>query len=68
MGTAFGGVKGRTQLPGLAADYVEGRLKLDEFVTHEYAGVERIVDGVHVMHDAAACALRPVIVLAKPDA
>ncbi|KAF2397664.1 S-nitrosoglutathione reductase [Trichodelitschia bisporula] len=33
-GCAFGGVKGRTQLPSLVADYTEGRLKVDEFITH----------------------------------
>jgi len=33
-GCAFGGVKGRTQLPGLVTDYLEGRLKVDEFITH----------------------------------
>lgn len=33
-GCAFGGVKGRTQLPGLVDDYQNGRLKVDEFITH----------------------------------
>ena len=33
-GCAFGGVKGRTQLPGLVDDYLQGRLKVDEFITH----------------------------------
>ena len=33
-GCAFGGVKGRTQLPDLVKDYMEGRLKVDEFITH----------------------------------
>lgn len=33
-GCAFGGVKGRTQLPGLVADYLDGKLKVDEFITH----------------------------------
>lgn len=31
-GCAFGGVKGRTQLPGLVDDYLQGKLKVDEFV------------------------------------
>jgi len=34
QGSAFGGVKGRTQLPGLVADWMSGKLKVDEFVTH----------------------------------
>ena len=33
-GCAFGGVKGRTQLPDLVDDYMTGKLKVDEFITH----------------------------------
>ncbi|KAH8671107.1 formaldehyde dehydrogenase, glutathione dependent [Xylariales sp. PMI_506] len=33
-GCAFGGVKGRSQLPGLVDDYLGGSLKVDEFITH----------------------------------
>ncbi|EOD50409.1 Alcohol dehydrogenase superfamily zinc-containing [Neofusicoccum parvum] len=33
-GCAFGGVKGRTQLPDLVQDYIDGKLKVDEFITH----------------------------------
>lgn len=33
-GCAFGGVKGRSQLPGLVEDYLNGSLKVDEFITH----------------------------------
>lgn len=33
-GCAFGGVKGRSQLPGLVDDYMAGRLRVDELVTH----------------------------------
>jgi len=33
-GCAFGGVKGRTQLPDLVGDYMDGKLKVDEFITH----------------------------------
>jgi S-(hydroxymethyl)glutathione dehydrogenase/alcohol dehydrogenase len=33
-GCAFGGIKGRTQLPDLVADYMQGKLKVDEFITH----------------------------------
>jgi len=33
-GSAFGGIKGRTQLPDLVADYMNGKLKVDEFITH----------------------------------
>jgi S-(hydroxymethyl)glutathione dehydrogenase/alcohol dehydrogenase len=33
-GTAFGGVKGRTQLPGMVEDAMAGRIELAPFVTH----------------------------------
>ncbi|KAK7964917.1 alcohol dehydrogenase [Apiospora saccharicola] len=33
-GCAFGGVKGRSQLPDLVQDYLGGKLKVDEFITH----------------------------------
>ncbi len=32
-GTAFGGCRGRTQLPGLIDRYMQGEIKVDEFVT-----------------------------------
>ncbi|KAK9472727.1 chaperonin 10-like protein [Dipodascopsis tothii] len=32
-GCAFGGVKGRTQLPGLVEDYLAGKIMVDEFIT-----------------------------------
>ncbi|KAG8810706.1 S-(hydroxymethyl)glutathione dehydrogenase [Serendipita sp. 399] len=34
-GSAFGGVKGRTELPGLVEEYLAGHLKVDEYVTHK---------------------------------
>lgn len=33
-GCAFGGIKGRSQLPTLVDDYMKGKLKVDEFITH----------------------------------
>ncbi len=33
-GSAFGGVKGRTELPGYVDRYLKGEIKIDEFVTH----------------------------------
>ncbi len=33
-GTAFGGVKGRSQLPGMVEQYLDGAIKVDEMVTH----------------------------------
>lgn len=48
-GTAFGGVKGRTELPGLVEDYLNGKIKVDEYVTHERS-LSTINDGFHDMH------------------
>lgn len=33
-GTAFGGVKGRSQLPGYVERYLRGEIKVDEMITH----------------------------------
>lgn len=32
-GSAFGGVKGRTQLPGIVGKYMNGQLRIEEYVT-----------------------------------
>lgn len=33
-GCAFGGVKGRSQMQELVGQYLDGALKVDEFITH----------------------------------
>jgi len=48
-GSAFGGVKGRTEIPGLVEDYLQGKVKIDEYVTHHRKFAE-INDGFHDMH------------------
>jgi S-(hydroxymethyl)glutathione dehydrogenase/alcohol dehydrogenase len=48
-GSAFGGVKGRTELPQLVDDYLEGKMKVDEYVTHERT-LGDINEGFHDMH------------------
>lgn len=35
-GSAFGGVKGRSEMGWLVQKYLDGKLKIDEFVTHEF--------------------------------
>lgn len=47
-GCAFGGVKGRTQLPGLVDDYLRGELKVDEFIAHRVS-MDRLNDAFDVM-------------------
>jgi len=48
-GVAFGGVKGRTELPSLVNDYLQKRIKVDEYVTHRQK-LETINAGFHDMH------------------
>ncbi len=57
-GTAFGGVKGRTQLPGMVEDAMAGRIQLDPFVTHTLP-LERINEAFDLMHDGKS--IRTVI-------
>ncbi len=49
-GTAFGGVKGRSQLPGYVDDYLAGKLKVDEFVSHTMP-LDDINRAFDLMHD-----------------
>lgn len=48
-GTAFGGTKGRTQVPGLVERYLSGRVLLDEMVSATLP-LERINDAFDAMH------------------
>ena len=49
-GTAFGGVRGRTELPGLVDKYMQGEVKIDEMITHTM-GLEDINKAFDLMHD-----------------
>ncbi|KAF2076360.1 hypothetical protein CYY_002317 [Polysphondylium violaceum] len=57
-GSAFGGVKGRSQLPDIVDKYMDGKLKVDEFVTFSYP-LEEINEAFHVMHEGKS--LRSVV-------
>jgi len=57
-GTAFGGVKGRTQLPGMVQKYLDGHLKVDEFITFTFP-LEEINKAFDVMHEGKS--IRSVI-------
>lgn len=35
-GTAFGGCKGRTELPKYVEKYMKGELEIDSFITHRF--------------------------------
>ena len=57
-GTAFGGVKGRSQLPGMVEDAMRGTIKLAPFVTHTM-GLDRINEAFDLMHEGKS--IRSVI-------
>ncbi|MBO0215568.1 S-(hydroxymethyl)glutathione dehydrogenase/class III alcohol dehydrogenase [Vibrio sp. Vb2880] len=48
-GSAFGGVKGRSQLPGIVEQYMAGEFGLQEFITHTMP-LEQINDAFDLMH------------------
>ena len=49
-GSAFGGVKGRSQLPGYVDKYMDGELKIDEFVS-TVMPLEKINEAFDLMHE-----------------
>ena len=49
-GTAFGGTKGRSQLPGMVDQYMTGEIKVDEFITHTMP-LEDINKAFDLMHE-----------------
>ncbi|MFM2479538.1 S-(hydroxymethyl)glutathione dehydrogenase/class III alcohol dehydrogenase [Celerinatantimonas sp. MCCC 1A17872] len=48
-GSAFGGVKGRSQLPGIVEQYLAGEFGLQEFITHTMS-LDDINDAFELMH------------------
>jgi S-(hydroxymethyl)glutathione dehydrogenase/alcohol dehydrogenase len=57
-GTAFGGVKGRSQLPGYVERYLNGEIKVDPMITHRLP-LERINQAFDLMHEGKS--IRSVI-------
>ncbi|PPU06373.1 S-(hydroxymethyl)glutathione dehydrogenase/class III alcohol dehydrogenase [Xanthomonas arboricola] len=57
-GSAFGGVKGRTQLPGMVEQSMKGEIDLDPFITHTMP-LEEINEAFHLMHEGKS--IRTVI-------
>ena len=57
-GSAFGGVKGRSQLPGYVDRYLAGEIKIDEMIS-EVLPLEKINDAFEMMH--AGKVIRSVI-------
>ena len=58
-GTAFGGARGRTDVPKIVDWYMEGRIKIDELITHRLA-LEDINRGFELMKSGES--IRSVVV------
>ncbi len=57
-GTAFGGTKGRTQVPQIVDWYMDGKINIDDLITHQMP-LEKINDAFDLMH--AGKSIRSVI-------
>ncbi|HKQ45189.1 MAG TPA: S-(hydroxymethyl)glutathione dehydrogenase/class III alcohol dehydrogenase [Rhizomicrobium sp.] len=57
-GTAFGGARGRTQVPQIVDWYMEGKISIDPLITHKLP-LERINEAFDLMH--AGTSIRTVI-------
>ena len=58
-GTAFGGARGRTDVPKIVDWYMEGKIQIDPLITH-LMPLEKINDAIHLMHTGES--IRSVIV------
>ena len=57
-GTAFGGARGRTDVPKIVDWYMEGKINIDDLITHTLP-LERINEGFELMH--AGKSIRAVV-------
>jgi len=57
-GSAFGGVKGRTQLPGMVQQAMRGEIKIDPFITHNLP-LSKINEAFDLLHEGKS--IRTVI-------
>jgi S-(hydroxymethyl)glutathione dehydrogenase / alcohol dehydrogenase len=58
-GTAFGGARGRTDVPKIVDCYMQGRINIDDLITHVLP-LERINDAFQLMHEGKS--IRSVVV------
>jgi S-(hydroxymethyl)glutathione dehydrogenase/alcohol dehydrogenase len=49
-GSAFGGARGRTDVPKIVDWYMDGRINIDDLITHKLP-LERINEGFDLMHE-----------------
>ena len=58
-GTAFGGAKGRTDVPRIVDWYMQGKINIDDLITHTFS-LDEINKGFDVMHEGES--IRSVVV------
>jgi S-(hydroxymethyl)glutathione dehydrogenase/alcohol dehydrogenase len=58
-GTAFGGARGRTDVPNIVDWYMDGKIQIDPLITHQLP-LERINEGFELMHQGES--IRSVVV------
>ena len=58
-GTAFGGAKGRTQVPRIVDWYMDGKINIDDLITHTMA-LEDINSAFDLMHEGKS--IRSVVI------
>ena len=58
-GTAFGGARGRTDVPRIVDWYMQGKINIDDLITHVLP-LDRINDGFDLMHNGES--IRSVVV------
>jgi len=58
-GTAFGGARGRTDVPKIVDWYMEGKINIDDLITHTMP-LEKINDAFDLMHEGKS--IRSVVV------
>jgi S-(hydroxymethyl)glutathione dehydrogenase / alcohol dehydrogenase len=58
-GTAFGGARGRTDVPKIVDWYMEGKINIDDLITHTMP-LEQIKDAFDLMHEGKS--IRSVVV------
>lgn len=58
-GTAFGGARGRTDVPKIVDWYMEGKIEIDPMITHTLS-LEQINEGFDLMHNGES--IRSVVV------
>ncbi|WP_349256369.1 S-(hydroxymethyl)glutathione dehydrogenase/class III alcohol dehydrogenase [Arenibaculum sp.] len=61
-GSAFGGVRGRSELPGYVERYMNGEFELDTFITHTM-GLEDINTAFDLMHEGKS--IRSVVLYGR---